>query len=132
LHCPPRLIGTISIESFLIKVFWRSYSFTKQTDAQVKKVVDCGKADFTVGKLFYFGFKVWNFKLKFIWKSLDKCCANPVGDIVASDVLSACFEKSTNKKLAYSWVNDYMLNKLQIAKLGNTIDITDKNNRKYK
>jgi hypothetical protein len=58
-------------------------------------------------------------------KGLDKCCGTPVGDLATADILSACNTK--NNKQLNSWINDYVLNKLQIAKLGNAIDITNKN-----
>jgi hypothetical protein len=60
---------------------------------------------------------------------LDKCCKTPIGDLATPDVLKMCTTK-TDAKFS-TWVNDYMLNKIQLSKKSNGIDINDKNTGIY-
>ncbi|XP_059469682.1 uncharacterized protein LOC132193207 [Neocloeon triangulifer] len=75
--------------------------------AAAPKLIECSTQDFTV---------------------LDQCCLKPIGNLAENDMMVDCNPKK-DKKL-YSWINDYMLNTLQIFKKNNTINITDANTLK--
>lgn len=62
------------------------------------------------------------------FQTLDKCCTTPIGDLASAEFLQACNPKNDAK--LKGWVNDYMLNKLQLANKANAIDVTEKNTSK--
>ncbi|XP_065349386.1 uncharacterized protein LOC135945556 [Cloeon dipterum] len=77
--------------------------WVQQIVAQAKgKKIDCAKEDYTI---------------------LDKCCEIPIGNLAENEIMADC-NPQKDKKL-YSWINDFQMNKLQLTKKNNSIDLND-------